>query len=249
MKIEEVRNIGVLGCGAMGGGIVQVCATFGYGVVARDISEDALEKAKKNVVEGRFGLKRGLDAGKITREQYESAIKNIKFTTSMDEFCADPDVVIECVFEDLPLKMRMFRQMDELCPPKTIFASNTSGFSITALGSATNRPDRVAGMHWFNPAVVMKLVEVVKADATSEETINCVRDLAVKLGKVPIVIKDSPRDYGFIANRAYFAMLRECEAIVAAGIATEEQVDTALKLGYALPMGPFELMKFVRMRR
>ena len=243
MKVEDIKKIGVLGAGLMGSGIAQVCATYGYPVTARDVSEELLNKAKENIINGRFGLKAALSRGKITQEQYEKAIENITFTTSMKELCKDADVIIEAIPEILHVKIKAFRELDELCPEHTILASNTSGFTITALAAPTNRPDRVIGMHWFNPAPVMKLVEVVKTNFNSEETVNCIRDLSIKLGKTPIVIKDSDVAYGFVANRAYLALARECKAIVEEGIATPEQVDTALKLGYNFPMGPFELFR------
>jgi len=245
MRIEDVKTIGVLGLGTMGSGIAQVCATYGYKVIGRDISEEILERARNVIVNGPFGLKRGLERGKITKEQYEQALQNITFTTSMEELCRDADVIIECVPEILTLKIQVFKEMDRLCPERTILASNTSGYSITALAGATNRPDRVVGMHWFNPAPVMRLIEVIKTDWTSEETVNCVKGLAERLGKTPIVIKDCPEAYGFVANRAYMALVREARAIVEAGIATPEQVDLALKLGYNFPMGPFELFGLV----
>ena len=245
MKVEDIKKIGVLGAGLMGNGIAQVCATHGYSVTARDVNEDILNKAKETIINGRFGLKRGLERGKITQEQYEKAIKNIAFTTSTEELCKDADVVIEAIPEILSVKIKAFSELDELCPERTILASNTSGFSITALAASTNRPDRVIGMHWFNPAPVMRLIEVIKTDMSSEENVNCIKDFSIKLGKTPIVIKDSPRAYGFVANRAYAALVRECRAIVEEGIATPEQVDTALKLGYNFPMGPFEMFGLV----
>lgn len=245
MKVEDIKKIGVLGAGLMGRGIAQVCTTYGYPVIVRDISEDILKKAKEEIIEGRFGLKRGLERGKITKEQYDFAINNITFTTSMEELCKDVDLVIEAIPEVLYMKVKAFRELDKLCPERTILASNTSGFPISALAAATDRPDKVIGMHWFNPAPVMKLIEVIKTQMTSEETINCIRDLSIKLGKTPIVINDTDTAYGFVANRAYDALVRECKAIVEEGIATPEQVDLALKFGYNFPMGPFELRGLV----
>lgn len=241
MKIDDVKKIGVLGCGLMGNGIVQVCATFGYKVTGRDVNDDVLKKAMENIVDGKYGLNRGLERGKVTKEQYDFAVRSIKLVTSMEELTEDADVIIEATPEILTLKMNLLKELDKLCPEKTILASNTSGFSITVLGGVTNRPDRVVGMHWFNPAPVMRLIEVIKSESTSEETVNCIKDLSIKLGKTPIVVKDSVRAYGFVANRAYGALRRECQSIVDEGIATMEQVDTALKLGYGFPLGPFEL--------
>ncbi|MEM2465079.1 MAG: 3-hydroxyacyl-CoA dehydrogenase family protein [Candidatus Bathyarchaeia archaeon] len=245
MKVEDIKIIGVLGLGTMGSGIAQVCATFGFKVIGRDLNDELLNRAKENIISGRFGLKTGLERGKVTKEQYEQALNNLKFTTSMEELCKNSDVIIECVPEILDLKLKVFREMDKLCPPHTILASNTSGYPITAMAGATDRPDKVIGMHWFNPAPVMRLIEVVKTKQTSEETVNCIKDLAIKLGKTPIVINDAPERYGFVANRAYAGLVRECRAIVEEGIATPEQVDLALKLGYGFPMGPFELTGLV----
>jgi 3-hydroxybutyryl-CoA dehydrogenase len=245
MKVEDVKKIGVLGAGIMGRGIAQVCALAGYKVTARDINDEILEKAKNDLIDGRFGLKKALERGKITQEQYDLAIKNITFTTSMEELCKDVDVIIEAIPEILYLKVKMFRELDKLCPERTILASNTSGFPIAAMAGATDRPDKVVGMHWFNPAPVMKLVEIIKTDLTSEETVNCIKDLALKFGKTPIIVKDADQRYGFVASRAYNALVRECMIIVQEGTATPEQVDTALKLGYNFPMGPFELIGFV----
>jgi 3-hydroxybutyryl-CoA dehydrogenase len=245
MKIKNVKKIGVLGAGIMGCGIAQTCALAGYKVTVRDISTEILEKAKKELIDGRFGLKRALERGKINQEQYDLAVNNINFTTSMEELSRDADVIIEAIPEILHLKVKTFRELDKLCPERTILASNTSGFPIGAMAGATDRPDRVVGMHWFNPAPVMKLVEIIKTELTSEETVNCIRDLALKFGKTPLIVKDADQRYGFVAVRAYNALLRECLLIVQEGMATPEQVDTALKLGYNFPMGPFELLGLV----
>lgn len=245
MKGEDVKKIGVLGAGIMGCGIAQTCAIAGYKVIVRDISTQILEKAKNELIEGRFGLKRALERGKLTQQQYDFAINNIIFTTNMEELCKDVDVVIEAIPEILYLKVKTFRELDKLCPERTILASNTSGFPIGAMAGATDRPDKVVGMHWFNPAPVMKLIEIIKTELTSEETVNCIKDLALKFGKTPLIVKDADQRYGFVAVRAYNALLRECLLIVQEGMATPEQVDTALKLGYNFPMGPFELLGLV----
>ncbi|MFQ5836589.1 MAG: 3-hydroxyacyl-CoA dehydrogenase family protein [Candidatus Bathyarchaeia archaeon] len=248
MKVEDVKKIGVLGTGVMGSGIAQVFATFGFDVIARDVSDAVLKGAMNEIIEGKYGLKRGVSRDKITQEQMDGAIKRIKMTTDMDEFCRDVDIVTECVPEDLNLKMRVFAELDKKCPKHTILATNSSGFSITALAGATERPDKVIGTHWFNPPPVMRGVEVIRAPETSDETVEVVKGVLEKCGKVPIVFKDDPMAYGYIANRCYYALAREAMRIVEEGTATETDVDNALKLGYGFPIGPFELLGYLTAR-
>jgi len=248
LKVEEVRKIGVLGAGVMGSGVAQVFATFGFNVIARDVSDAVLKSAMNEIIEGRYGLKTGVSRGKITQEQMEGAIKRIKLTTDIDEFCRDVDIITECVPEDLNLKMKVFAELDKKCPKHTILATNSSGFSITALAGATERPDKVVGTHWFNPPSVMRGVEIIRAPETSDETVEVVKGILEKCGKVPIVFKDDPRAYGYIANRCYFALAREAMRIVEEGTATETDVDNALKLGFGFPLGPFELFGFLTRR-
>jgi 3-hydroxybutyryl-CoA dehydrogenase len=245
MKIEDVKKVGVLGTGVMGSGIAQVLATFGFDVIARDASDAALKGAMKEIMEGKYGLKRGLSRRKITQDQMDEAIKKTKMTTDMDEFCGDVDIVTECVPENLNLKMKVFAELDKKCPKHTILASNSSGFSVTALAGATERPDKVIGTHWFNPPPVLKGVEVIRAPDTSDETVEVVKSVLEKCGKMAIVFKDAPMAYGYLANRCYFALAREATRIVAEGTATETDVDNALKFGFGFPLGPFELSGFL----
>ena len=248
MKIEDVKKLGVLGTGVMGSGIAQVLATFGFNVIARDASDAALKGAMKEIMEGKYGLERGVSRGKITQDQMGEAIKKIKMTTDMDEFCRDVDIVTECVPEDLNLKMKIFAELDNKCSKDTILASNSSGFSITGLAGATERPDKVIGTHWFNPPPVLKGVEVIRAPETSDETVEVVKGLLEKCGKMAIIFKDDPMAYGYLANRCYFALAREATRIVEEGTATEADIDNALKFGFGFPLGPFELFGFLTAR-
>jgi len=244
MKVGEVKKIGVLGAGMMGSQITQVCATFGFNVVTRDISDNILKDGMNQIVEGPFGLKRGVDRGKLTKEQMDDAIKRIKTTTDIDEVCRDVDVIIEAAPEDLSLKIKIFKELDEKCPKRTVLSTNSSGFTVAPIAGATKRPDKVVVMHWFNPAPIMKLVEIVKGPETSDETVEVIKGIAEKCRKITIVAKDDPRGYGYVANRCYNALVREAMRLIDAGICTSEDVDKALKFGYNFPMGPFEMLAF-----
>ena len=254
MKVEDVKKIGVLGTGVMGSGIAQAFATFGFDVTIKSRGDAALKSAMNEIIEGKYGLKKGVNRGKITQEQMNEAIKRIKLTTDMDEFCRDVDLVTECVLEDLSLKMKVFAELDGKCPKHTILATTSSGLSITALAGATQRSDKVIGTHWFNPPPVnagpggVGAVEVVRAPETSDETVRVVKGVLEKCGKMAIVFKDNPRAYGYIANRCFSALLRESMQIVEEGTATETDVDNALKFGYGFPIGPFELVRYLTAR-
>jgi 3-hydroxybutyryl-CoA dehydrogenase len=234
-------KIGVLGAGVMGSGIAQVCALAGDEVVCFDIAPAALDGARAHVTTGRFGLDGAVARGKATREQADAALARITFTTSF-EAAAATDLVIEAVPERLDLKVRVFRDLDRLAPPATILASNTSGLAITALAAATDRPDRVIGWHWASPAPVMKLAEIVVTPQTSAQTIATVTDTATRCGKHPIVVKDNPMQWGFVANRVYFAMVREAQRVVDEGIATGAEVDQLLMDCFRWPSGPFGMV-------
>ncbi len=248
MKVEDVRKIGVLGTGVMGSGIAQVFATFGFSVIARDVTDALLKDAMNEIIEGKYGLKRGVGESKITEEQMDGAIKRIKVTTDMGEFCRDVDIVTECVPEDLNLKMKIFSELDKKCQKHTILATNSSGFSITALAGATERPEKVIGTHWFNPPPVLRGVEVIRAPDTSDETVEVVKGVLEKCGKIAIVFKDAPTAYGYLANRCYFALAQEARRIVEEGTATETDIDNALKFGFGFPLGPFELFGYLTSR-
>jgi len=235
-------RIGVLGAGVMGGGIAQVCALAGDDVVCHDIQASALDAACEHVTTGRFGVDGAVARGKVTREQADAAIARITFTTSFAA-AAQTDLVIEAVPERLDLKVRVFRDLDRAAPENTILASNTSGFPIAALSAATDRPDRVIGWHWASPAPVMKLAEIVVTRDTSEATTATVVDAATRCGKHPVVVKDNPMEWGFVANRVYFAMVREAQRVVDEGIATRDEVDQLMTDCFRWPSGPFGMVK------
>jgi 3-hydroxyacyl-CoA dehydrogenase len=234
-------KIGVLGAGAMGGGIAQVCALAGDEVVCYDIAPHALDEARAHMTTGRFGLDGAVARAKVTREQADAARARVAFSTSFEEAAAS-DLVIEAVPERLELKMRVFRDLDRLAPEATILASNTSGLPITALAASTDRPDRVIGWHWASPAPVMKLAEIVVTPETSAATIATVTDAATRCGKHPIVVKDNPMQWGFVANRVYFAMVREAQRVVDEGIATRAEVDQLMMDCFRWPSGPFGMV-------
>jgi len=242
LKAEDVRSVAVVGFGVMGTGIAQVFAQAGFNVIARDVSEAVLKRGLEVIKEGPFGLQKAVEKGRLKREEAEAALARIKVTTSLEEAARDADLVVEAIFENLELKKALFKELDEKCPKHAVLASNTSTLSITALAGATKRPDRVVGMHFFNPVPVMKLVEVVRGLATSDETVQLIKDLAVKLGKTPVVVKDVP---GFIANRLALPYLAEAMRAYEQGIASAQDIDTAMKLGYNMPMGPLELLDLI----
>jgi 3-hydroxybutyryl-CoA dehydrogenase len=234
-------KIGVLGAGVMGSGIAQVCALAGDEVTCYDVAPAALDEARAHVTTGRFGLDSAVTRAKVTRAEADVALTRITFTASLEQAAAT-DLVIEAVPERLELKVRVFRELDRLAPPHTILASNTSGLPIAALAAATDRPDRVIGWHWASPAPVMKLAEIVVTPETSAATIATVTDTATRCGKNPIVVKDNPMQWGFVANRVYFAMVREAQRVVDEGIATRGEVDQLMTDCFRWPSGPFGMV-------
>jgi 3-hydroxybutyryl-CoA dehydrogenase len=238
----EISRVVVIGFGTMGTGIAQIFAQAGFEVVAVDLSEDILRKGIEIIISGPFGLKRLLEKGKITESQMQEILSRIKTTTNLIEAARSADFAIEAVFEDLEVKKRVFKELDAHAPRHAILASNTSTLSITALAAVTNRPDKVIGMHFFNPPQVMKLVEIVRGLQTSDETVELAKKLAEKLGKVPVLCKDVP---GFIANRIGIIAILEAIRLYEQGVASARDIDTAMKLGYNWPMGPLELADFI----
>jgi len=232
----EIKRIGVVGAGSMGNGIAQVASQAGYQVIMRDIEDRFVQNGLKAIE--KF-LSKSVEKGKMTEEQKKEVFGRIKGTTRMEEF-KDVDLVIEAVFEDLSLKRDVFKQLDEVTKPHVILATNTSSMSVTEVAMATKRPEKVAGMHFFNPAPLMKLVEVIRAYHTSDETVQITMDLARKMGKEPVEVKkDSP---GFIVNRLMIPHMLEAVKMAEEGVASIEDIDKAVKLGLNYPMGPFELM-------
>ncbi len=237
-----MNRVGVLGAGVMGSGIAQVCAVAGYEAVCFDVAADALSAARDHVTTGRFGLDRAVSRGKLTREEADAALDRISFTSSFED-AAHTDLVIEAIPERLELKVRAFRDLDRAAPAATILASNTSGLPIAALSAATDRPDRVIGWHWASPPPVMKLAEVVVTAETSPATIATVKDAATRCGKNPIVVKDNPMQWGFVANRVYFAAVREAQRVVDEGVASRDEVDQLMIDCFRWPSGPFGMVK------
>jgi 3-hydroxybutyryl-CoA dehydrogenase len=232
----DIKKLGVVGAGAMGNGIAQLAAQIGCDVVMRDIEDAFVERGMKNI--DRF-LSKSVEKGKLESKEKDAILGRITGTTDMSRL-KDVDFVIEAVIEDLELKKSVFKELDELCRPEVVLASNTSSMSLTEIAAATKRPENVCGMHFFNPVPLMRLVEVIRGYATSDETVAITTDLAKKMGKTTVEVKkDSP---GFIVNRIMIPHMVEAIKIVEEGIATKEDVDIAVKNGLNYPMGPFELM-------
>jgi 3-hydroxybutyryl-CoA dehydrogenase len=232
----EIKRVGVLGAGTMGNGIAQLAAKMGCDVVMRDIEDSFVERGIKSI-EG--FLSKSVAKGKLEATERDAIVGRITGTTDIS-LLKDVDFVVEAVIEDMDLKKQVFRELDEICRPEVILASNTSSMSLTEIASATQRPDKVCGMHFFNPAPIMRLVEVIRGYATSDETVAVATELAKRMGKITVEVKkDSP---GFIVNRIMIPHFLEAIKIVEEGVATIEDVDRAVKNGLNYPMGPFELM-------
>ncbi len=234
----DIRRIGVVGAGTMGNGIAHVFARSGYEVILCDVQQSFLERALGTITKN---LDREVAKNKITAADKDSALGRIQPATERSHL-ADCDFVIEAATEKFETKTDIFRDLDRLVRPEIILASNTSSISITKLAAVTKRPDKVIGMHFFNPVPVMKLVEVIRGLATSQETFEIVRDLSVKLQKTPVEVNDAP---GFVSNRVLMPLLNEAMYAVMEGVATPEAVDEVLKLGMAHPMGPLTLADFI----
>lgn len=241
--VEEIRRVSVIGFGTMGTGITQIIAQAGYEVVARDVSDDLLRRGLEVIRNGPFGLEKAVQKGRITRGEADAVLSRIRVTTDLAEAVRDADFVVEAVFENLEVKRKVFAEVDKLAPRHALMVSNTSTLSITAIASATSRPEKVAGMHFFNPAQVMKLVEVVRGILTSDETVEAVRRFSEKLGKTPIIVnRDIP---GFVANRIGIPGILEAIRLYEENVASARDIDNAMKLGYNWPMGPLELADLI----
>jgi 3-hydroxybutyryl-CoA dehydrogenase len=234
----NIRQVGVLGAGTMGNGIAHVFASNGFDVLLVDVEQPFLERALDQINKN---LDREVGKNKITADDKRSTIARIRTSVKREEF-AECDFVVEAATERFEIKSELFRDLDRVCRPETVLASNTSSISITKLGALTKRPEKVIGMHFFNPVPVMKLVEVIRGLATSDETFQGVHDLALKVLKTPVAVNDAP---GFVSNRVLMPLLNEAMFTVMEGVATAEAVDEVFKLGMAHPMGPLTLADFI----
>ena len=234
----DIRTVGVVGGGQMGNGIAHVASASGFQVVLVDLEEPFLRKARDTIARN---FEREVAKGKRTAADRDAALSRLSTTTDIGRL-SQADVVVEAVVEDEGIKRKLFRALDAVCAPEAILASNTSSISITRLAAVTDRPDRVIGMHFMNPAPVMELVEVIRGIATSDETAAAVEALARRLGKTPIFCNDSP---GFVANRVLLPMINEAIEALREGVATREAIDGILKLGMNHPMGPLALADLI----
>lgn len=235
----DIKKPFVVGAGIMGSGVGQLCAQQGYEVTVLDISDEIIEKAKEKI---KAGLKRRVEKGKITNEDMESVLSRMNWSADMN-LARECDFVIEAASENLDIKKDVFKKLDSICLPTTILATNTTALSISEIASATSRPDKVIGMHFFNPVVIMKLVEVIRGEKTSEETVATTKKFVENLGKVPIATdKEAPAG---IVSRVLASLLNEAAIVYAEGIASPQDVDEAMKLGAGLPMGPLALIDMI----
>jgi 3-hydroxybutyryl-CoA dehydrogenase len=234
-----VQTIAVIGAGLMGSGIAQSVAMGKKNVYLYDISDVALEKGMNSIQKS---LSRFVKAGKLSEQEAKKVIERIQINTNLQDAVKDADVVIEAVPENLQLKKNIFQELDRYAKREAILATNTSELSVTAIASATTRPDQVVGMHWFNPAPVMKLIEIVKGVTTSEETVETIQQLSEEIGKETVIVKDMQ---GFVTTRALAAHMIECIRMYEEGVASAEHIDKAVRLGLNYPMGPLELADLV----
>lgn len=234
-----MKKVAVIGSGTMGNGIAHVFAQNGFPVALVDISEEALQKAVGTISKN---LDRIIAKGNLTEEQKQQTLNNITTFTNMQEGVQDVDLVVEAATENVDLKLKIFRDLENFTKPEAILASNTSSISITKIAAATKRPDKVIGMHFMNPVPVMKLVEVIRGYATSDDVTSRIVELSKQLGKVPAEANDYP---GFVANRILMPMINEAIYSLFEGVAGVEEIDTIMKLGMAHPMGPLQLADFI----
>jgi 3-hydroxybutyryl-CoA dehydrogenase len=234
-----MKNITVIGSGTMGNGIAHVFAQFGYSVNLVDISEPALQKALATISKN---IDRQVAKGTISEADKAATLANIKTFTKVEEGAKNADLVVEAASENVNIKLAIFKQLDEICPPHTILASNTSSISITQIAAVTKRPDKIIGMHFMNPVPVMKLIEVIRGYSTSDEVCNLIMETSKKLNKVPTEVNDYP---GFVANKILMPMINEAIITLYEGVAGVEEIDTVMKLGMAHPMGPLQLADFI----
>ncbi|HAV02126.1 MAG TPA: 3-hydroxybutyryl-CoA dehydrogenase [Chryseobacterium sp.] len=234
-----MKNIVVIGAGTMGNGIAHTFAQNGFKVSLVDVSQEALDRGIQTITKN---LDRIVSKGNLTEEQKGETLQRITSFTDLKECAATADLIVEAATENLELKLKIFRQMDELAPESCILATNTSSISITKIASVTGRPEKVIGMHFMNPVPIMKLVEIIKGYSTSQETFTAIFDLSKNLGKVPVEANDYP---GFVANRILMPMINEAIETLYNEVAGVEEIDTVMKLGMAHPMGPLQLADFI----
>ena len=240
----SIETIGIIGGGVMGSGIGQALAVGGAQVTIRDVNDEMIAKSRSTIIEGRYGLDRGVERGKTTQEEADAALSRLSWTTGVADL-AGVDLIVEAVPEQLDLKKKVFGELDEAVKPGAIFASNTSGLAISDINKAVSETRRAQfiGMHFFSPAPVMQLVEIVHAPETAEETITAIEDLCSRAGKATVRVKDAPGSYGFIANRIYFAAVREAQKVLAEGIASPEDINKAMVYGFKWPVGPLAMIE------
>jgi 3-hydroxybutyryl-CoA dehydrogenase len=244
MKLKDIKCIGVIGAGVMGGGIAQSAILAGYKVILRDLTDEICEKAKNTIMSGRFGIKGAVEKGKTTQAEMDKALSLLNFTTKVEDL-KDCDLIIEAIgggadgaIENKDMKLKVFKELDAILKKEGVIASNTSKYTIADLAAVTNRKDRFIGMHLFSPANIMKLVEVIYTKDVTEDLIVLIEELSKSWGKTPVRVKDVPGDTGFIGNRVMGAARKEAMKIVEEGIATPEDVNTAMELGFRWPAGP-----------
>jgi len=234
----QVKKVGVVGCGLMGAGIAQVSSQSGYQVVVSEINDELLNKGLNAIGKQ---LAKAVEKGKLSEDDKGKILGRLKGTTKLDDF-SDCDLVVEAAVENMDIKKKVFAELDRVCPPQTVLATNTSCLSITEISTATKRPDKVIGTHFFNPVPVMKLLEVVTTIVSSEETLDTVRKFGESVGKTVIVAKDTP---AFVVNRILTPLMLEAIRVLESGLATKEDIDNGMVLGCNHPMGPLTLADFV----
>ena len=238
MRAEDIHHIAVIGAGTMGAGIAQTCAAAGFQVTMRDVDQKFVDGGFRRI---REPLAKRVEKGKMAQADVDALLARIRGAVDLKEAVAGAQFVIEAIFEKMDVKRELYAELDRVCPPETVFASNTSSLSITEMANATKRADRVVGMHFFNPAPVMKLVEVIRGSETSDATVAAAKDLCTRLGKEAVEVKESP---GFVVNRMLVPMMNEAFNLLMEGVASAEDIDKAMKLGANHPMGPFELADY-----
>ena len=234
-----MKNIAVIGAGTMGNGIAHTFAQFGYNVQLIDISQTALDKGVATITKN---LDRMVTKGKISEDDKNTTLANITTYTSIKDGVQNTSLVVEAATENVDLKLKIFKNLDEVCPEETILATNTSSISITQIAAVTNRPEKVIGMHFMNPVPIMKLVEIIRGYNTTDEVMDFTVDLSRKIGKIPVEVNDYP---GFVANRILMPMINESIETLYNGVAGVAEIDTVMKLGMAHPMGPLQLADFI----